>query len=203
MKKPKVHNKFWDNEESCKKLDNNMKNKPSVLKILDELLDNNTTVLEVGCGPGHYMKHYEDRVKEMTGLDYSAPMLEIASQSCNKSTLVEGSCWELPFEDNSIDVVFQVDGKRVYDNLVFSQGALPRTKSAFQAMGLKTKGDYEPNPDDILGKTCKVTIEHEEYESEQGTKTRCKIPWEGYIVDNRSKKNNALIGEVNQDEVPF
>lgn len=104
----KIQHDFWDNEDNCVGLHHNMKNKPCVIKLLDSLIDKDTTLLEIGCGPGHYLKHYQGKVKRVVGLDYSEHMINIACKE-TEADLFRGSCWDMPFHDDFADVVFQVD----------------------------------------------------------------------------------------------
>ena len=59
------------------------------------------TVLDVGCGNGYFTWHWQ-KIADVTGLDMSPGMLKL--NPCNK--LVRGSALELPFNDNSFDLVF-------------------------------------------------------------------------------------------------
>jgi SAM-dependent methyltransferase len=69
-----------------------------------------STVLETGCGGGYYAEliahHYPDAVYR--GLDISPAMIELARAHYPDREFVVGSAYELPFADDSQDVV--VDG---------------------------------------------------------------------------------------------
>ncbi len=60
------------------------------------------TVLEIGCGTGLALLPLMDRGIQVTGLDASAPMLEVAARNLGKrADLHCGPAEELPFDDNS------------------------------------------------------------------------------------------------------
>ena len=67
-------------------------------------------VLDVGCGPGHFVLHSACRDLEVVGIDSSQPMLRLAQKRLQRDGLkaffgevdiTQG----LPFKDNSFDVV--------------------------------------------------------------------------------------------------
>lgn len=61
-------------------------------------------VLEVGCGTGLLLERVESLANEARGIDISPGMLEQAKQ--RGLDVVQGCATELPFDDESFDVVF-------------------------------------------------------------------------------------------------
>jgi demethylmenaquinone methyltransferase/2-methoxy-6-polyprenyl-1,4-benzoquinol methylase len=59
--------------------------------------------LDVACGTGFLTRHLRG---EITGLDQSARMLEVASSRLPSATLVQGDALLLPFADEAFDRVF-------------------------------------------------------------------------------------------------
>lgn len=59
--------------------------------------------LDIACGTGFLTRHLPG---EITGLDQSAAVLEIAAEQAPNATLVQGEGIELPFEDGAFDRVF-------------------------------------------------------------------------------------------------
>lgn len=59
--------------------------------------------LDVACGTGFLTQHLRG---EITGLDQSEAMLEIARERAPGATFVEGDALELPFEDGEFDRLF-------------------------------------------------------------------------------------------------
>jgi ubiquinone/menaquinone biosynthesis C-methylase UbiE len=60
-------------------------------------------VLDVACGTGFLTRHLRG---EVTGIDQSETMLEIARDRCPHATFMQGDALELPFADSSFERVF-------------------------------------------------------------------------------------------------
>lgn len=83
-------------------------------------------------------------------------------------------------------------GSRVYENYPLTDTALWKLKSLLQAIGMKADGKVQLDLDKLVGKTCTVTVKHEEYEG----KTRAR-------VDEVSKLIAAESTESDDDEDEF
>ena len=59
--------------------------------------------LDVACGTGFLTRHLRG---DVTGVDQSRQMLEIARERCPEATFVESDALELPFDDGAFDRVF-------------------------------------------------------------------------------------------------
>lgn len=91
-------------------------NKLEILDALREVIKivgAGASVLDVGCGAGHFMWAIKDNVSKLVGLDYSPAMLVLVEEQFMENgltpELVPGSCWDLPFPDNYVDIAYQVD----------------------------------------------------------------------------------------------
>lgn len=79
--------------------------------ILEKVkMDKPTSILEVGCGFGRNIKYLIDNnypAEKITGIDISSQMIKQAKKFINnkKVSLVVGECNNLPFKDNSFDMV--------------------------------------------------------------------------------------------------
>jgi ubiquinone/menaquinone biosynthesis C-methylase UbiE len=66
-------------------------------------------VLEIGIGPGLNLPFYYSEVKEVIGLDPSAPLLDMAGKQARAGhmpiTMLQGSAEAIPLEDASVDTV--------------------------------------------------------------------------------------------------
>jgi SAM-dependent methyltransferase len=62
-------------------------------------------VLEIGSGPGHIAAALQETGARVTGIDFSASMVEVARRSHPKVRFEEANAEQLPFEDDSFDAV--------------------------------------------------------------------------------------------------
>jgi len=119
----------WDDEAKCQQLQKrfgdydefetkkgNKENKAPIFDLMYRLLNKhngNLELLDVGCGPGHFLWSFRNNVSKLVGLDYSPHMLKLAKgqlDKCNiKSEFMQGSCWDISLPDNYVDVSLQVD----------------------------------------------------------------------------------------------
>jgi ubiquinone/menaquinone biosynthesis C-methylase UbiE len=66
------------------------------------------TFLDVGAGTGRGIRFLRDRGKEVRGIEPVAAMIEKAeANGVPKGVLLQGSGYELPFEDGTVDAVFE------------------------------------------------------------------------------------------------
>jgi len=65
------------------------------------------SILEVGCGTGHWLAAIKSPTRRVFGLDLSMGMLQKARE--RESRLVRASAEYLPFRDHSFDLVFSVN----------------------------------------------------------------------------------------------
>ena len=73
------------------------------------------------------------------------------------------------------------EGRRIFDNMVFSDRALARVKLICAALGIDVSGSVDLVPAMLLGKECNVTVEIQEYEDSTGKlKQRNSVPFAGY-----------------------
>ena len=64
-----------------------------------------TSVLEVGCGSGVFLRAAANRGARVTGLDASSSLLEIARRRVPEADLTVGDLQSLPYADATFDVV--------------------------------------------------------------------------------------------------
>jgi SAM-dependent methyltransferase len=64
-----------------------------------------TSVLEVGCGSGVFLRAAADRGAHVTGLDASSSLLEIARRRVPEADITLGDLQSLPYADEMFDVV--------------------------------------------------------------------------------------------------
>ncbi|MCZ6834204.1 MAG: class I SAM-dependent methyltransferase [Planctomycetota bacterium] len=65
----------------------------------------NKNVLEIGAGPGHVSQRFAEMGAIVTGIDFSAQMVAVAQDRYPDLTFVEADAGNLPFDDETFDVV--------------------------------------------------------------------------------------------------
>src|SRR3989338_1277721 len=82
---------------------NNFTELPSMLEALGIL--NQKKLLDVGCGPGIHAREYARLGANVTGVDVTSEMIEIAKKYCPTAAFQTANIYTLPFNDNSFDIV--------------------------------------------------------------------------------------------------
>ena len=80
------------------------KQEKALLKRLLRVFSTADSILEIGCGTGHFMRWFNQQGMQIIGLDLSREMLQEASRS-GSSLLLQGSALKLPFASNSFDII--------------------------------------------------------------------------------------------------
>jgi len=63
------------------------------------------TLLDVGCGTGHWSAFFAEMGYSVTGVDVAAAMIEVARSAVPQCTFQVADAHELPFDDGAFDVV--------------------------------------------------------------------------------------------------
>lgn len=94
------------------------------------------TVLDIGCGPGHYCKILNDLGFDVTGADYSEKTLEVAKRKHPHLKFVKENGYALSFKDQSFDLVITIGALQcVYD---YKKFILEAARVAKQALIVST-----------------------------------------------------------------
>ena len=87
-------------------------------------------------------------------------------------------------------------GRYIFDNMVFSEGALKRVKLICSRLGLDTSGELDLTPGVIEGRKTHISVLTEAYTDSEGkTKKRNIVPFAGYELADEA----AVCGE----KLPF
>jgi SAM-dependent methyltransferase len=74
--------------------------------LLDEIITRETkSLLDVACGPGYVAAAAKARGLDVTGIDFSEFMVEIAKRDYPNIAFIEGDAQQLPFSDGDFDAV--------------------------------------------------------------------------------------------------
>ncbi len=75
--------------------------------VADKLsIANNDKIFEIGCGPGGFLLPFYQKNHAITGLDYSESLIDICRRIMPKGDFHHGEANQLPFPDQSFDVIF-------------------------------------------------------------------------------------------------
>lgn len=99
-------------------------------------------------------------------------------------------------------------GKQIWDNVVFSQNAMPRAKLICRSFGLPTEGETDIFPEDLRGHEAYVTVEIEDYVNNEGVnRQRNSVTFGGYAspedVGTRSVRSEPESASTVDDDIPF
>jgi SAM-dependent methyltransferase len=79
---------------------------PLYRQVLERLdVEAGTDLLDVGCGAGRFCRIAADRGARVSGIDATAPLVEIARERTRNGDFRVGDMEALPWPDNSFDVV--------------------------------------------------------------------------------------------------
>ncbi|MBU1701036.1 MAG: DUF669 domain-containing protein [Candidatus Eisenbacteria bacterium] len=93
------------------------------------------------------------------------------------STLHGDDMWKLWFEVASGDY----QGRRIFDNLVFSDRAMPRVKHICSKLGVDVTGEVNMTPALLIDREAMVSVIEADYVDEGGnTKTSNRVLFAGY-----------------------
>jgi len=77
----------------------------------------NHSLLDIGCGAGHFLEMFHDGGLDVTGLDKNEAMLEKARERLGgRATLRVGDATHLPFDDDEFDYVSIITALECMDN---------------------------------------------------------------------------------------
>lgn len=78
-----------------------------LFEFVQRVAVNGKSILDLGCGNGRYTaKFLEMGAKSVKGIDISPAMIELAKKTYKNIDFVLGDCAELPYANESFDVVF-------------------------------------------------------------------------------------------------
>lgn len=83
--------------------------------LLNEFTSPGLTVLEVGCGTGHWLARLRSRGCTVVGLDRSSGMLSCAVDQVGDAKLVLGRAEALPFPARSFDRIVVINALHHFD----------------------------------------------------------------------------------------
>ncbi|MGH1368810.1 MAG: class I SAM-dependent methyltransferase [Maritimibacter sp.] len=102
---------------------------PSIFAVLDALkIGAEARVLDIGCGTGSALRALENGQRQLTGVDPTARMIEIACAAGGGAYQVAGA-EDLPFEAAAFDVVLAINSIHHWDDLMAGLNEVVRVLS--------------------------------------------------------------------------
>lgn len=129
---------------------------------------------------------------------------QTASEGVHACKIVSADEKQSSGGNDMIVVAFEVikgldKGARVYENFPLVDKALWKLKGLLQAIGMKADGKVQLDLDKLVGKTCSVTVKHEEYDG----KTRARVDSMGKLAasDDDEDEEDEDFEEEEEQEV--
>ena len=119
-----------------------------------------------------------------------------------KNTQYGDELWSLKFAVQE----GEYEGRKIFDNMVFSEKALKRAKLICSRLGLDVSGEVDLTPDLLKGRAALVTVETDESVNDEGkSKRRNVVPFAGYErVESGASAPVATGGEdASEESLPF
>lgn len=100
-------------------------------------------VLDIGCGTGAFLRLAADRGAEVSGLDASEALLEVARERLPEADLRPGEMEALPYEDDSFDLVTGFNSFFFADDMVAALREAGRVARRGAAVVIQVWGRHE------------------------------------------------------------
>lgn len=84
-----------------------------------KMINPNSTLLDLGCGPGNDVLLFTEKGFDVTGVDLSEEMISEAQRRVPSATFLVGSMAEIEFPDSSFDAVWSVGSLHHIDHADF------------------------------------------------------------------------------------
>ena len=162
MTKMRSYNAFED-EQLAKRYENYYETKYKRTDLLEkELLTElfaklpiSKTVLEIGCGTGHFTNWMQSKLKlQAIGLDSSKPMITEAKHTASQTVLIQGHGEKLPLITKAVDIAAFITSLEFMTKPTEALKEAARVAKAGLILGLINKASP-----DALRKTFKAKIQ--------------------------------------------
>ncbi|PLX13572.1 MAG: ubiquinone biosynthesis protein UbiE [Marinilabiliales bacterium] len=123
-------------------------------ELIGKILKNakSDEMLELGCGTGHWTEFFEEIGYNITALDISVPMLEIAKKKDLMAKFIHGNSEQLPFEDQTFNIVASITMIEFVSN---QEKVIHEMFRVLKPGGLLVLGCL--NADSVMGKTKELS----------------------------------------------
>lgn len=117
------------------------KQEKALLKRLLRVFSTADSILEIGCGTGHFTRWFSQQGMQVIGLDLSRAMLEEANRF-GSSFLLQGDALKLPFASNSFDLIALITTLEFLPNPIAVLSEVHRVARQGLILGVINKQSY-------------------------------------------------------------
>lgn len=102
---------YWDGfaTESYNNADRNRGGNKCKFATVIDLIPNASKILDIGCLTGNFYNFMKEKTSSamgsFTGVDFSTKLIDMAKERFPEQQWAPATCYQLPFEDDSFDVV--------------------------------------------------------------------------------------------------
>lgn len=97
------------------------------------------------------------------------------------------------------------DNQKVFDSLFFTDKTLNRVKKCFKCLGLDVDGEFDYDPDDIVGCKMNGSVIIEDYTDKNGNQKQKNTLnlWDCEAIPVSKKKKVVKATAADDEEIPF
>ncbi len=144
------------------------------------------TILEVGCGTGHFTRWLCDAEWTAVGLDLSAPMLTEA-QKLNGTPLVQGDARRLPFTDDAFDVTALITTLEFLDQPEEALAEAARVARDGVLLGVLNRWSLLALQRRLSGLFRPTVYDHARFYGVAALERRLRAGWEQAVADDAAR----------------
>ena len=177
---------------------------PKIEWFCDQLaIDDDATVLDVGAGTGMFTYWWSQRLSAVTGLELSENMIE---RSAVPQLLRVGDAYEIPFPDDSFDVVFAASLLHHLERPVDALKEMRRVARRGVAICEPNRNHPPMAAFGVVSSVCRGLLHYSRASlrglaEEAGLHVR-DVRLHGYIYENRSPKSSVPIAQKLEAVLP-
>lgn len=187
-----------------------MESSKALAKILKKQIYKNYNILDVGCGCGHYLKSLLSEIEipfNYTGVDATNYYIELAKKAWadfSSASFYTGDIFDLPFDDNSFDVVYCCNVflhlpsiKKPLEELIRVSRKIVVVRSLFSERSFRIQDVHQKNDDSsyIEFDEDGEPVSYHFYNIYSKNYVQSLIPYKIQFNEDNNYKTSAIIDE--------